>query len=99
MKITALLLILLVSPNLWAQGVTTTITKKNGEVVDVEKTPKPVPEVFNSFEETDDNGDGRVTAEEARDAGILEFSVADVDNDGLLDAKEYRDAADVVAPE
>ncbi|MEZ5582557.1 MAG: hypothetical protein R3F37_07170 [Candidatus Competibacteraceae bacterium] len=81
------MIIFLVSVPLWAQGVTTTITKMNGEVVDVEKTPKPVPEAFNSFEETDNNGDGQLTVEEARDAGILEFSAADVNNDGFWTLK------------
>jgi len=71
----------------WAQGVTTSITKIDGEVVHVEQSPKPVPEIFNSFEETDKNQDGRLTSQEARDAGILEFSVADANNDGFLDAK------------
>jgi hypothetical protein len=77
----------------WAQGVTTSITKIDGEVVHVEQSPKPVPEALNSFEETDSNQDGRLTQQEAYDAGILEFSAADVNNDGFLDADEYYKAA------
>jgi hypothetical protein len=79
----------------WAVGMSTSITTVNGQVVEVKKFPTPVPEVFNSFEETDSNGDGRVTKSEAHEAGILEFSVADTNNDGFLNNGEYYDAAHI----
>lgn len=77
----------------WAQSNIVTETKINGRVVNVEKSPMPIPDAFNPFEETDSDRDGRVNKQEARNAGILEFSAADTNGDGFLDSTEYYNAA------
>ena len=76
-----------------AQETKTVITKINGQEVGAEQVPAPMPDAFNSFEETDANGDGRVTPQEAREAGILDFSQADSNHDGVLNPDEYYRAA------
>lgn len=73
----------------FAQGKITVVKKINGQVVEVQQHDKPIKPAFNSFAETDANSDGRINRTEARDAGILAFSVADLDGNGWLDEQEY----------
>ena len=77
----------------FAQSKVTVVKKIDGQVVDVQQYDKPLEPAFNSFEETDDNRDGRINPIEARDAGILTFRVADLDGNGWLDEQEYQAVA------
>lgn len=77
----------------FAQGKTTIIKKIDGEVVEVQMVDKEVPYAFNSFAESDADGDGRISAAEARDAGILSLAKVDRNGDGWLDEAEYQAAA------
>lgn len=77
----------------YGQSKNTTIKTVDGEVVEVIMEDRPVPDdVFNSFNETDADGDGRISRSEARDAGILSFDRADIDSSGWLDEPEYEQA-------
>ena len=89
-----LLVLTLVAPLALAQGKTTVIKMVDGKVVEVEQVDNPPPgDVFNSFSETDANSDGRISAQEARDAGILRLGAADKNGDGYLYEQEYSAAA------
>ncbi len=76
-----------------AQSMNTTITIVDGVVTRIEQTPRPVPDVFMSFEEADKDGDGRISRQEARDAGIVEFNRADRSRTGYLTRQEYEAAS------
>lgn len=77
-----------------AQGKVTVVKKVDGRTVDVQQYDKPVEPAFNSFAETDHDGNGRIDPQEARDAGILTFSAADLNGDGVLDEREYQAVAE-----
>ncbi len=42
-----------------------------------------------SFAEADADGNGALSRKEARDVGLLEFDMADVNKDGYLNPEEY----------
>jgi hypothetical protein len=78
----------------FAQGKTTIVTTVDGKVTNVEMVDNPVDTpAFNTFAETDSNGNGVVDKDEAHEAGILAFAVADLNGDGGLDEQEYAAVA------
>ena len=88
------LMLLIATNTVLAQGQTTIITTVNGEVSNVTQVENPPPErTFNTFAETDADKNGQVDPAEARNAGILAFSSADLDNNGWLDNGEYNAVA------
>ena len=80
--------------NAFAQGKTTIITKVDGHVTDVKMVDNPPPtSAFNSFSETDADQNGKINQAEARNAGILAFTTADLNDDGWLNESEYEAVA------
>ena len=76
----------------FAQGKTTIIEMVDGQITDVQQVPNEPKPAFNSFQETDKNADGCVTASEAKLAGIMEFGRSDSNRDGCLNESEYYNA-------
>jgi hypothetical protein len=93
--VSALWVLAMMSGAVWAQGVMTVITRVDGREVEAKQVPAPLSDAFNSFEETDANGDGLLTPAEAHEAGILEFARADANKDGILNPREYYEAAGI----
>ena len=76
----------------FAQGKTTIIETVDGQVTNVQQVPNEPKPAFNSFQETDKNADGCITAAEARLSGIMEFGQSDSNGDGCLNEAEYANA-------
>lgn len=75
-----------------AQGKITVVETLEGQVVNVQKIDKEPPPAFNSFQESDKNGNGCVESAEARLAGIMQFQQSDRDGNGCLNEQEYANA-------
>jgi hypothetical protein len=94
MRYFLLLSLLLMAAVSHAQSKVTVIKQVDGQTVEVQQYDKPITPAFNSFAETDTDGNGLIDRQEAREAGILAFSVADLDGDDGLDEQEYQAVAD-----
>ena len=81
-----------ISITIFAQGKTTIVEMVDGQVTNVQQVPNEPKPAFNSFQETDKNADGCVTASEAKLSGIMEFGRSDRNGDGCLDESEYATA-------
>ena len=86
------LALVFISITAFAQGKTTVVEMVDGQVTNVQQVPNEPKPAFNSFQETDKNGDGCVTASEARLSGIMEFGRSDSNGDGCLNEAEYANA-------
>ena len=94
LKIAIAVLLAIAASTAFAQGKTTIVTIQEDKVIDVQQVDNPPPQnAFNTFEETDNDADGRISREEARDAGILTFAGVDLDGNGWLDRQEYEAAS------
>ena len=92
-KIAIAVLLTTVVSTAFSQGKTTIVTIQDDKVLGVRQVDNPPSEnAFNTFEETDADADGRISPQEARNAGILAFASADLDNNGWLDRQEYEAA-------
>lgn len=88
----AILLLGLSAGQVLAQGKVTVVETLDGQVVGVKQVDKPTPDAFNSFRESDKNGNGCIEPNEAELAGIMQFRQSDRNRNGCLDEQEYYDA-------
>ncbi len=64
----------------------------SSEVINIEQVPREMRRAAMTFESADENGDGCVDRQEARNAGILSFNRFNRSNPRCLNAEEF-DAA------